>query len=636
MRKIAIVFLLLTLLVTAGCGAKHTMALGSTAVTLQPGDTYRLDAACSDEKHSAYVWQSSDIGIAHVDKNGCITAVAEGKATITAACEAGRKAASASCTVTVNVCRIAFSFDNKNNAIMLGEEAALTAYVYVNDERTILPVEWTVSGDADCAAVVLSDNAARITARAVGTLVLKASCRVGESECSAEYTVTLTDAANYCLRLSAESVRLYPDESCQITAELLPAAEGTQIKWLSSNPQVASVSADGTITATKAGSAVVTAAAVVPGKDEVKAPCLVTVDRNEYDVSIADIDRPIYASDVVELRAELSKNGESCDGKVVWSINDESVASVEKDRLAAHCAGKIKLTAAYESPEGDRYTDETELEILPNVYALTLISPVTELNMDDTMALEAELTRNGAPFDGHITWFSSDNAVIWVADGEITALGAGTAVITAAYNEPRAEGGATYAASVEIKVTGSAYSLYMNSESISLRVGESAPVTATVYKGGKTVDGVSIRYYVKNIDVAVFNGGGVTAVGAGDTLLIASWTDPEGEEHTAQCTISAETPYYMVLEPTDVSLEIGGEIQIIATTLQKFDDGSTDECYEGEVRWQSSDDSVEVAAGVAAAKAASDDPVIITAIWIAPDGAVCRAQCIVTVIEPET
>ena len=75
--------------------------------------------------------------------------------------------------------------------------------------------------------------------------------------------------------LSAESLDLHCGERATLSASVLPETVTVPgIVYLSSDPSVASVSADGTVTAQKRGTAVITAASVDGGASET---CTVTV-----------------------------------------------------------------------------------------------------------------------------------------------------------------------------------------------------------------------------------------------------------------------------------------------------------------------------------------------------------------------
>ena len=75
--------------------------------------------------------------------------------------------------------------------------------------------------------------------------------------------------------LSATEIKLKAGKSQKLTATVLPNnATNSGLTWTSSNPDVASIDANGTITAVKEGEAVITVSA---NDDSIKATCAVTV-----------------------------------------------------------------------------------------------------------------------------------------------------------------------------------------------------------------------------------------------------------------------------------------------------------------------------------------------------------------------
>ena len=78
------------------------VTLNTNALTLLPGDTVALMATVQPDSadNKTVIWKSSDTSVATVTDNGLVTAIANGKATITATTQDGGKPAT--CNVTVD------------------------------------------------------------------------------------------------------------------------------------------------------------------------------------------------------------------------------------------------------------------------------------------------------------------------------------------------------------------------------------------------------------------------------------------------------------------------------------------------------------------------------------------------------
>ena len=139
------------------------------------------ETAATQEYPISWVWESSDESVATVDSNGNVTAIAEGKTTITATLVQNTDI-SASVTLNVSDQTIEPYILFKGNipeSIEQYESADFSA-VYVEDgEETDEPVEWSFDGaEADNYAVETDENSASVEciSPADEPLVITASC----------------------------------------------------------------------------------------------------------------------------------------------------------------------------------------------------------------------------------------------------------------------------------------------------------------------------------------------------------------------------------------------------------------------------------------------------------------------------
>ena len=109
-----------------------------------------------DDKITKKEWSTSDAKVASVDQNGKVTALKEGKATITATYYVGEKSYKATVIVTVKEIHVEKVILNKTNLNLgKGEKATLTAtYTPLNTtDETV--VKWTSS---DSSVVKVNQN----------------------------------------------------------------------------------------------------------------------------------------------------------------------------------------------------------------------------------------------------------------------------------------------------------------------------------------------------------------------------------------------------------------------------------------------------------------------------------------------
>lgn len=221
-------------------------------------------------------YTSSDPTVASVDKDGNVTPLKAGKATITATAtstitqgdlpkETFKETATCKVTVTDKyISATGIKLDADGMTIKVGDKDKLTA--------TLTPADSTdkVVWKSDNEKVVTVDEKGYITAVAAGTTKILATAGTVSAEC----TVTVEAVKVTEVKLDKTAVSLKAGETAQLTATVLPdnAADKT-VTWTSSNEKVATV-VNGKITAVAAGTATITATA--GGKS---AACTVTVTK---------------------------------------------------------------------------------------------------------------------------------------------------------------------------------------------------------------------------------------------------------------------------------------------------------------------------------------------------------------------
>ncbi|MDE6480675.1 MAG: Ig-like domain-containing protein [Muribaculaceae bacterium] len=312
------------------------VTLNKTTLSLTEGETGTLTAtvAPSDATDKTVTWTSSDEKIATV-KNGIVTAIAPGTATITVTAS-GK---TATCEVTVNAKTIAVSgitLDKTTLSLIEGESGTLTATV-APDNATDKSVTWT-SSDAKVASV---DDKGIITAVAPGSAIITATASGMTATCTV--TVTANTVAVTGVTLDKTSLSLTEGETATLTATVAPAdASNKTVTWTSSDAKVASVDDKGLVTALAAGKTTITATA--SGKT---ATCEVTVTAKTVDVTGVTLNKTILSlieSETETLTATVAPSN-ATDKSVTWSSDNESVATVNNGVVTAVAPGTATITA---------------------------------------------------------------------------------------------------------------------------------------------------------------------------------------------------------------------------------------------------------------------------------------------------
>ena len=247
--------------------------LDKDSLTLDVGGSENLAATItpSNATNKNVTWSSDNQNVATVE-NGKVTAVGAGKATITVTAEDGNK--TATCAVTVNPISVTgVTLDQSALPISVGGSAELKANV-TPENATNKTVTWS----SDNTAVATVDASGKVTAVAPGTATITVTTADGGK--TANCTVTVTQPVND-VTLDKTTMDLFVDNGGTLTAKIQPDnASNKTVDWTTSNAGVATVDANGKVTAVGAGKAAITATAA--DGSEKKAVCEVTVTAKTY------------------------------------------------------------------------------------------------------------------------------------------------------------------------------------------------------------------------------------------------------------------------------------------------------------------------------------------------------------------
>jgi uncharacterized protein YjdB len=330
------------------------------------------------------------------------------------------------------------------------------------------------------------------------------------------------------------------------------------VVWASSDNSVATVS-NGKVTAVKAGTT--TIKATCGGKT---AECAVTVI---VPVSSITLDKTVLSLTVGE-SATLSatvKPDNATDKNVVWTSSDNSVATVSNGKVTAVKAG----TATVKATCGGK-TAECAVTVTVPTGSITLDKTVLSLAVGESATLTATVKPDNAT-DKNVVWTSSDNTVVTVSDGKVTAVKAGTATVKATCGGKTAE--------CVVTVTVPVSSVTLDKTMLSLTVGESATLSATVKPDNATDK--NVVWTSSDNSVATVSNGKVTAVKAGTATVKATCGGK-----TAECVVTVIVPVSSIsLNKTILTIGLG-ETETLSVIVKP--DNATDKT----VKWASSDETV--------------------------------------------
>ena len=554
-----------------------TVTPASTELTIGGSAQLIATVAPANATVKTVTWSSSNTAVATVDANGKVTAKAVGSVTITATANNGK---SGSATVKVNPIEVtSVTVTPANTELTIGGTAQLTATV-APANATVKTVTWS-SSDTSIATVDADGN---VTAKAVGTVTITATANNGKTGSA---TVKVARPEDPVIEVTSVTVtpastELTIGSTAQLTATVAPAnATVKAVIWSSSDTSVATVDANGNVTAKAVGTVTITATANngKAGSATVKVnPIEVT------SVTVTPANTELTIGGTAQLTATVAPANATVK-TVTWSSSDTSVATVDADgNVTAKTIGTVTITAtANNGKTGSATVTVTRPE--DPVIEVTSVT-VTPANTELTIGSTAHLTATVAPANATvktIIWSSSNTAVAAVdANGNVTAKAVGTVTITATANNGKS-GSATVTVKEKepeiVDVTG----ITLDPTSYEGYEGETFTITATVTPGNATDK--TILWGSDNQAVATVDANGkVTLIAEGHAVITA-----RNGNVRATCDVTvivAPVPVEQIdITPRSAEITEGTGVQLTATVLPANADNK-------ELTWASSDTSV--------------------------------------------
>lgn len=339
--------------------AVTSVVLGNTELTLVEGEEEKLAVAVTPENATdkSVVWESGNESVATVSQEGLVTAVGEGKATITVKTNDG--GFSASCEVTVKKKVIAVTGVKLSAASMTlraGDKGTLTATVEPAN-ATNKNVEWWTS-DLDVVSVTSTSGGSNgyVEARGAGKATVTVKTEDGEFSASCEITVEKKEVPVTGIDLEQSSLLLSVGNTYALKAHVQPSnATDQDIKWGSSNGGVATVDQTGKVTAVAAGTADIIA--TLAGKF---ARCTVQVDNVTISMKKSSYNI-LPVTKKINIKSDIAANFELDYSKFSFSSSDKDVATIDSNfYIATHGKkGTTKVNVLYKYGNGELKTSFT-------------------------------------------------------------------------------------------------------------------------------------------------------------------------------------------------------------------------------------------------------------------------------------
>lgn len=551
----------------------ESIDLNKENVTLNRGTNEKLNVTFNptDTTDSKEVtWSTSDAEIVSVNEEGTIHAKGIGTATITVKGANGTKA---ECKVTVKAPLESIKMNKASDTMDRGSKQTLKVTYNPDDTTDSKALAWT-SSDSNVATV---NEKGVVTAKNPGTVIIKAQ-GANNTETTCKITVK---APLESIALNTETLSLIEEGSQKLNVIYNPTdtTDDKTVAWSSSNCEVATVDASGTVKAVKVGTATITAK--VGNK---VATCKVTVERKEValeSIALNLLSGTITVDESKQLLVSYNPTNTTVNRDVTWTTSDKNVVTVDANGLVkAVGAGKATVTAVVAGKKASCTFTVKAKEVA--LEGIALDKTALHMTEKDTEKLTVSYNPTNTTVDRTITWKSSNTDVATVKDGVVTAVKSGTATITAIVDGKKAECKVTV-----VRKEVALDSIKLDKTSMNGVIGDTEKLTVSYNPTNTTVD-KTVAWTTSNEKVATVDANGnVSMIGAGEAVITATVAGK-----TATCNVNVKSNEIalenIVLDKDELTLDVTESSKLTVSY------NPTNTTVDKTVVWTSSNEAVAV------------------------------------------
>ena len=530
---------------TASCDVYVTnpvseVHLDKQEITLEVDGSAIITATCvpANADDVSIVWSSMNEDIAIVS-DGKITANRLGTTEITATAVSG---VVAKCSINVVPTPVISVYLNQHSTTMYTENTMQLVADILPQKATYKTINWTSSKPS----VATVDENGKVTAVSNGTAKIYARSTDDTNLCDS-CTVTVKTLAK-SIQMSKSSLDMIVGEQMSLSTTVRPATTSDKrCTWTSSNPNVATVSSSGNVTAVSTGVTTITATTI--DGSNLTAKSSVTVTNPVISVSLNKQEASLYVGQTTTLIPYcIPENADNTN--ITWASSNETTAVVQNGVVTAKALGTAVISAT--SVTGK--TAKCTVNVVPTPAAGIILNAMTlAMTVDEQFNLTATVKPDDTT-NKTVKWTSNNvNVVAVSSDGKVTAKKSGTAIITV-----RTTDGSSLSATCTIVVTSPVRAISMNKQEAGMFVGESVQITASC--SPQDADNTTVAWTSSNNNIAtVSKDGKIKAVGAGVATITATTTD--GTNLSASCRVTvSKNNQTITWNQTFTDIAYGGEM----------------------------------------------------------------------------
>ena len=396
------------------------------------------------------------------------------------------------------------------------------------------------------------------------------------------------------------------------------------VQWTSSDPEIVSVDADGTLVAVASGSCTVTGKAVDTTNEVAEVTLAVKVEVGVSGITLSETEITGYVGKSAKITAAVMPE-DAANKKIVWTSSDETVATVAASGSVKFLKpGEVTITCS--AADGGGTSAQCIISSVQGTKKVVLDNKNVQLILGaKASAAQTDLTYTLVPEDTSfhdVTWMSSDETCATVdSNGKVTSLKAGEVTITAVSTDPATNG--TVKDTATIVVGEAVQRITLNDIGSNLMHGKNYALKAAITPENPLNSKLKWTSSDESV-LKVDDKGKITVVGLGNATITAAATD--GSDVTASATFTAIKPVKKISYKDTRIVVSKGKTFSVNVSVDPAD------ASDKTVSWSSSDPGIATVDrnGVITAKSVGECEIIVSA----QDGSEVTLK-IPVVVEPE-
>ncbi len=318
-----------------------SIVVNKTNLSLQIGQTEKIIVTINPSNtmdSKELIWSSNNEKVATVDANGNVKAIGGGTAIVTITAANGK---TTSITVNVLTSITSIKIDQIALTVFVGKKGKLTATINPNYTTDSKVLSWTSSNKK----VATVDNNGNVKGIKAGTATITVKTVNGKT---ASINVMVKNQVPIkSVKLNKKTLKVSIGKSTTVKATINPSntTDSKTLTWSSSNKKIATVDANGKITAVNAGTATIT----VKTSNGKKATVKVTVPKiNAKKATITAITNQIQTGSYLKPGVEVKLNGKvlkrGTDYKVIYKNHKNAGKAIVTVKFKGNYTG-VKTTS---------------------------------------------------------------------------------------------------------------------------------------------------------------------------------------------------------------------------------------------------------------------------------------------------